>query len=892
MDCSRRRFLSAGVAAPAVAAGLGAAEAAPAPGPSGHSTLLDVNFRNLIARADLEYTKPVSRSEEGVPIGNGTMGTLLWTAASSLRMQVNRVDVFAMDGSSHSFPERDTDYSGGCGFLDVAFIDAGEDVFAGDAFRQQLSVYDGMATTRGRGVALRACAWQEGDAIAIEVDDQRPRPSPVSIDLRMLRFVRQYHAGRNFELSSQNTVMVRTRSHTAASKLDIRGGRILLTQAFDEGGYHCRSAVAVAVDGRPAKACYPSEDTVRLVVAPGKGKYTILIASAAGFDPAADIGAAAVKVLDAAGAKGFAGVVEDNRRWWQEFWSRSFVHLHSADGVADFVEQNYTYLMYLMASSMRGPYPPRFGGLVWGTNGDMRQWGSQHWWHNLSCYCDAMPPANRFELLDPMFRMYSGMYEASAEAARQQWGSQGIFIPETVWFDGLEKLPDDIAAEMRELYLLRKPWEERSQRFREYAATKHPHSSRWNWRDRGKWVEGRWEEGVKYNSPYGEVNHIYSSGAKISYLYWLRYEYTQDKQWLRERAYPMLKGVAEFYRHHPKVTKGEDGKVHIHDVNDHEPIRGAQDTLEEITAMRYIFPAAARAAGILGVDAELAAAWKEMADNLAPLPTNDQPDSLDPREPGQPRLWTNGRKPAISGRPTRASDHLLVPAVHYDFCSLETEDAELLRVANATFDSVFPKGVDAKTPIHVLSRAGLAAAHLGRAGELHYLIPNQIRVLDAAHDFCDWVGGGKPGVFPNRLTIREGPGAIDAQRLGRASAALHQAMLQAAPPAPGKDPVIRVFPAWPKEWDAAFTLVTAGAFLVTSSFRQGGIEFVELRSQAGGTCRIRNPWVGEEVSVYRDNRKAEDARGPLLEIDTKQGETLVLMRGSASPDRFRRTVMA
>ena len=88
--------------------------------------------------------------------------------------------------------------------------------------------------------------------------------------------------------------------------------------------------------------------------------------------------------------------------------------------------------------------------------------------------------------------MYSGMFDAAPTAARQQWGSQGIFIPETVWFDGLATLPDDIAAEMRDLYLLRKPWAQRSARFLEYARTGHPHSSRWNWWGGGRWIDGAW----------------------------------------------------------------------------------------------------------------------------------------------------------------------------------------------------------------------------------------------------------------------------------------------------------------------------------------------------------------------------------------------------------------
>ncbi len=53
------------------------------------------------------------------------------------------------------------------------------------------------------------------------------------------------------------------------------------------------------------------------------------------------------------------------------------------------------------------------------------------------------------ELMDPYFGMYSEMYESCALAARQQWGSKGIYIPETVGFSGLPELPEDVAKEMR-----------------------------------------------------------------------------------------------------------------------------------------------------------------------------------------------------------------------------------------------------------------------------------------------------------------------------------------------------------------------------------------------------------------------------------------------------------
>ncbi len=63
-------------------------------------------------------------------------------------------------------------------------------------------------------------------------------------------------------------------------------------------------------------------------------------------------------------------------------------------------------------------------------------------------------------------------------------------LPRTIYFDGLERLPESIASEMQELYLQRKLWEQRSAAFMAYASTKHPYSSVWNWEGVGHWKQG------------------------------------------------------------------------------------------------------------------------------------------------------------------------------------------------------------------------------------------------------------------------------------------------------------------------------------------------------------------------------------------------------------------
>jgi hypothetical protein len=808
------------------------------------ASLFTVDYKSLVSRADLTYTRPVDRSEEGLPVGNGRMGSLVWTAPDALKFQINRVDVFAAGCNTRAFPPAGSDYAGGCGMVDIRMADWGDGVFAAPGFRQHLSVYDGVMTAGGNGVTARVMAWQQGDAMAVEIDDQREQPSAVHVDLRMLRYATQYMDAKNWPLTSRHAAVVRSGPHTAASRLDIRKGRIILTQEFREGSFYNASAVAIGVAGRTSKAGYYNETTVRLSAAPGKGKFTILMSTAASVDPKEDVAAKALKELDAAEGKGLEGVLADNQAWWSDFWSRAFVRLYSDDGQADFVEQNYTYFLYIMASASRGAYMPHFNGMIWFTNGDMRAWGSQYWWHNQGCYYNGLTPANRPELLEPVFSTYSRHYDSYARAASQQWGSQGIWIPETTWFDGLEDLPDDVAAEMRELYLMRKPWAQRSEKFMQFAQNKQTLNSRWNWGTHTeRWVRGGYAFTDKGKGPFGHVTHIFSCTAKIAYLYWLRYEYGLDAEWLRTTGYPIIKGTVEFYRNFPNVAKGPDGKYHIHHVNNQEGSWDSSDTVEEIGAMRALTPIAIRASEILGVDAELRSAWKEFYENMAPLPNGPE------------------------------------PAAYYDLITVASEDVQSLKRLQ---DALTRESVNADTRLHVLSRQAVEAANLGLADYVKHLIPGQIKTTNEA---CDSWGVGESGlgVLRNRLGLREGPGCLECQRLGNAADALHAALLQTAPPAPGKDSILRVFAAWPRQWDAQFTLAARGAFLVSSSMQKGKIEFVEVRSQAGGECRLCNPWPGATMSLYRNGAKAEDLSGAFVKFATRKGEMIVVVPQGAMP---------
>jgi hypothetical protein len=828
---SRRAFLGA----TAIAAAAAAEDAG------------DPDLRELISASDLVYDRPVPRSEEGIPIGNGRMGTLAWTTPTSLRFQINRVDVYANNSASNSFFERHNDYCGGCAFVDLEF-----DAESFSAAGMRLSVYDAIVTVIGNGVTMSILAWPSEDVIAVRVKSKLG----LRAALRMLRYETKYFGGDLEKFARDHVNRVQTRNHTADSRLMVEGERIALTQEFREGEYCCKSAVALAIAGRSGQTRFAGGTEVRLDAAAGAEEFTVLVASAAAFDPRADVGAQALRVLDAASAKGWTAVREESAAWWHGFWRRGHIRLPQQASI----QQHYHYFLYLMASTSRGKFPPKFNGMLWNTDGDLRTWGAQHWYANTSCYYEALFAANRPELLAPLFAMYGGMREAAATAARQQWGSQGIYIPETTYFDGLEKLPDDTAAEMRDLYLGRRPWEQRSARFMEYAQTKHPHSSRWNWIGGGSYVNGKWTITERGSGPYGAVNHILGTTAKIAYYFWRHYEYTLDEAWLREQAYPMLKGAVEFYRNYPNLKKGSDGKYHIYGVNSNESVYGASDTDEDLSAMRGVTGALLRAAKILNADAAMQPVWREFLENLAPLAASDDADALRPDDYRGPRVFVRGRKPAVKAAGLLPDANSL-PMWLFDLCNPGSAN---LAIATTTFDAYFRNGIGPETAVSVLSKLAIAGAQLGREDAVRYLIPAQIEVKRPERSTAYKNGG----VLANRMTLREGPQALDAQRLGRAAEALHLALLQSNPPAPGEDPVLSVFPAWPKELDASFQLAARGAFVVRSSIRGGRIEFVELQSMAGAVCRLRNPW---RVDAMAGGRRMS---GPLLLIPTRKGETI------------------
>jgi len=125
--------------------------------------------------------------------------------------------------------------------------------------------------------------------------------------------------------------------------------------------------------------------------------------------------------------------------------------------------------------------------------------------------------------------------------------------------------------------------------------------------------------------------------------------------------------------------------------------------------------------------------------------------------------------------------------------------------------------------------------------------------------------------LPNGMSLFEGPTAASVEHLGLLTVTLQDALLQSVSPRPGEPEVIRVFPAWPKSWNASFRLLARGGFLVSSKIDNGTVAFIEVESRLGEECRLRNPWVGPCI-VAEIGGSEREFKGQLLKFDTASGK--------------------
>lgn len=488
----------------------------------------DVDYASLLSRNDLVYLAPALHPHEAMPLGNGNLCALLWNR-DGLNLQLNNGEYWRgyCQVSSGRVTLRTT----------PSFVESPK------SFEQRLSLWDGCVRTRvetGEGtVQMTSFAAEGSDVVAVHVRDDRRSPAAVEVDLHLWNVNGMDRKDAQFHLASDLIAITETSKHEQDTWVD----RTMVN--------------ALTIDGSGFTTEKVNDRTLRLKLT-GAKEYTLFIAAPA-VSPSADGLAVARDALSTLKKKGWQRLLEERQTWWHNFWLKSYVHLSSSQGDADYMENLWYLNFYWLASQSRGTYCPKFNGGTFLPNYDWRGWGGSYWYQNTRELFWPTLAANHPELCKPFHDLYSRVLPKAKEHARNLFNKDGAQYQETMVLNG---------------------------------------------------------EGDKAGNPY---TFLYlTTGLECSYEFYRWYEFTQDEAFLREKAYPMLKECVAFYL--DSMTKGSDGYYHIYPTDSRETYWRVQDAHTDLAALRAVLPVLVRESARLKLDADLRQRWQDLSDHLAPYP--------------------------------------------------------------------------------------------------------------------------------------------------------------------------------------------------------------------------------------------------------------------------------
>ena len=342
--------------------------------------------------------------------------------------------------------------------------------------------------------------------------------------------------------------------------------------------------------------------------------------------------------------------------------------------------------------------------------------------------------------------------------------------------------------------------------------------------------------------------------AWLAHHFYLQWQYSRDRAFLEDKAYPWIRDVAAFIE--AISVRGSDGKRQVPlssspEINDNRIDAWFNETTNfDLALVRWIYTAAAELASVLSKKddrdrfVKVLAEWPDLA-----------------LSPDDGRLLIAPNVPLKESH--RHFSHLL--AIHplglIDWSGGEA-DRRTIRSSLAELERLGPDGWCGYSYSwfgNLAARAmdGERAAAALRTFAECFCLPNSF------HANGDQSKSGK-SKFTYRPFTLEGNLAF--------AAAIQEMLIQS------HTGVVRLFPAVPAAWkDVAFDMLrTYGAFLVSARKRGGSVTDARIVSEQGGPVRLEDPFGAAMVDVTGVPADRVHRAGGVFNIEMKPGECAVI----------------
>lgn len=493
----------------------------------------------------------------------------------------------------------------------------------------------------------------------------------------------------------------------------------------------------------------------------------------------------------------------------------------------DYIENIYYFRRYLMGSSSRGKFPVMFNGGLWTWNHDVRNWVTPHHWNTQQQYW-GLCAQNDCELMLPYLNTYFKLMPHAEEHAKKRGAENAI-----LWGE-----PHDFFGSMT-----------------------------------------FWDRADMLNN--------FTPASQMAGLFWEYYQYTGDKNFLAQKAYPFMKKAAEFYMQKLQWDSLKN-QYFIFPSQAYESPRSNQ-LKNPVTDRNMIianFSNCINAAKILNADPSKIKQWQFVIEHMWQLPYRTVPNLGEvielawyPNDSIFPKMNDHGRWLNAMSQNTS----LVFPAGVIGIDQVSTR--EYKAVSNI---------VSHHSPMaNAISPEPIVAARLGMGNDVLRMMQNGIRRLQhfpqglfynidhwynlslymdslktpditAQRDYIYDERAHYPNKLPAKPFIQCG-----LEPLSIYGAAVNEMLLQS------NEGKIRIFPAIPNGWATSFRLLARGAFMVSSERQKNGtIQGIYIESQKGNECRLVNPWADSEVAVWSIGEKNKKVSHKILEKNVVVFSTL------------------
>ncbi|MBS2212663.1 hypothetical protein KEM09_14690 [Carboxylicivirga mesophila] len=380
--------------------------------------IFKVDSKTYLDKHDIVYKTPAYEGFEGLPIGNGDLGGMVWSSKNGLEIQINKNDLF-----DQANEEAGATLRGGARLS----IDFGAPVFDW----LYLDDYDGRLSLKNAEVTMRSLTpfgqsdvttWVSADKnvwfVELKSVNKNHKQTKIKAALERIgsRAFPGWYGGytKNTDIGIGNTESM------------IIGKDIVLEEHLDGLDF----TVACRLLGTPAQAELISSNKAELGTGLNEAHTITLMVALVTSNESDAPTKEAVRLLDEVEKVGVDQDKQAHQNWWKSFWDKSFVHIDE-----DYFENIYYLRRYLMGSSSRGKYPVVFNGGLWTWNHDVRNWVTPHHWNTQQQYW-GLAAQNDCELMLPYVDTYFRLMPQAEKHAKRRGADNAVLWSEAHDFFG------------------------------------------------------------------------------------------------------------------------------------------------------------------------------------------------------------------------------------------------------------------------------------------------------------------------------------------------------------------------------------------------------------------------------------------------------------------------